>query len=232
MGVVLDDDRGRRPGAGGAGPSDHRAVSLGGSTVMVPLRPAGRSPLPPAGARPGRGRAHAAAARRPAHSGLEVELPATPRFYALHHRGRHPLHEDRSAAQPPGAGLDGLQTCVRYNDPETACQFCAIGTSLAEGRTLARKTPAQLAEVAAGGGTPRRHRAGGADHRHAGHARPGSGAPGGLHRRHQARGARAAGAGPVRAARRLRLVRAPARRRALTRWACTSKRSSPRCGPR
>jgi len=31
---------------------------------------------------------------------------------------------------------------------ETACQFCAIGQSLEAGRTIARKTPAQLAEVA------------------------------------------------------------------------------------
>jgi radical SAM protein (TIGR04043 family) len=37
---------------------------------------------------------------------------------------------------------------VRYADRARACQFCAIGTSLKEGRTLARKTPAQLAEVA------------------------------------------------------------------------------------
>ena len=28
------------------------------------------------------------------------------------------------------------------------CQFCAIGQSLAAGRTIERKTPAQLAEVA------------------------------------------------------------------------------------
>jgi radical SAM protein (TIGR04043 family) len=42
-----------------------------------------------------------------------------------------------------------LQTCMRYVDTATACQFCAIGESLAGGRTIARKTPAQLAEVAA-----------------------------------------------------------------------------------
>ena len=41
-----------------------------------------------------------------------------------------------------------LQTCIRYGDRATACQFCAIGQSLAAGRTIARKTPQQLAEVA------------------------------------------------------------------------------------
>jgi radical SAM protein (TIGR04043 family) len=41
-----------------------------------------------------------------------------------------------------------LQTCIRYQSRAKTCQFCAIGQSLAAGRTIARKTPAQLAEVA------------------------------------------------------------------------------------
>jgi radical SAM protein (TIGR04043 family) len=41
-----------------------------------------------------------------------------------------------------------LQTCIRYESRKKTCQFCAIGQSLAAGRTIARKTPEQLAEVA------------------------------------------------------------------------------------
>jgi radical SAM protein (TIGR04043 family) len=41
-----------------------------------------------------------------------------------------------------------LQTCIRYQSRTRTCQFCAIGQSLAAGRTIERKTPAQLAEVA------------------------------------------------------------------------------------
>ena len=41
-----------------------------------------------------------------------------------------------------------LQTCIRYQSRTKACQFCAIGQSLAAGRTVERKTPGQLAEVA------------------------------------------------------------------------------------
>jgi radical SAM protein (TIGR04043 family) len=41
-----------------------------------------------------------------------------------------------------------LQTCIRYQSRAKTCQFCAIGQSLAAGRTVERKTPAQLAEVA------------------------------------------------------------------------------------
>jgi len=41
-----------------------------------------------------------------------------------------------------------LQTCIRYGNSDTSCQFCAIGQSLTADRTIARKTPEQLAEVA------------------------------------------------------------------------------------
>jgi radical SAM protein (TIGR04043 family) len=41
-----------------------------------------------------------------------------------------------------------LQTCIRYESRRKTCQFCAIGQSLAAGRTIAHKTPEQLAEVA------------------------------------------------------------------------------------
>ena len=41
-----------------------------------------------------------------------------------------------------------LQTCIRYQSRTKTCRFCAIGQSLAAGRTIERKSPAQLAEVA------------------------------------------------------------------------------------
>jgi radical SAM protein (TIGR04043 family) len=41
-----------------------------------------------------------------------------------------------------------LQSCIRYQSRTKTCQFCAIGQSLAAGRTIERKSPAQLAEVA------------------------------------------------------------------------------------
>ena len=147
---------------GGAGPSDHRAVTLGDTTLMVPTRRGGRSPFrlrvveeaeSPADD-PG-GRQTATGTARPSRAWLtrderivgQVELPTSPRFYALSTADGIPyskialLHARRVLASTV------LQSCLRYNDPEQACRFCAIGTSLKEGRTLARKTPAQLAEV-------------------------------------------------------------------------------------
>jgi radical SAM protein (TIGR04043 family) len=41
-----------------------------------------------------------------------------------------------------------LQTCIRFRNRAEACQFCAIEQSLDDGRTLVRKTPEQVAEVA------------------------------------------------------------------------------------
>jgi radical SAM protein (TIGR04043 family) len=143
---------------GGAGPSDHRAVSIGAATVMVPMRREGQSPyrLRVVQAEPGAARTNAGARAQVSRALLmrddavitEVELPITPRFYALTTRDGIPyskialLHARRVLASTV------VQSCIRFNDAERACRFCAIGTSLKEGRTLARKTPAQLAEVA------------------------------------------------------------------------------------
>jgi radical SAM protein (TIGR04043 family) len=131
------DGMGRR---GGAGPSDHRALSFGENTVMVPMRP--RSPY----------RLRVLADRtellRDGEPLGDAALTPQPRFYALSTADGIPyprialLHSRRVLASTV------MQSCVRYNDPAQACRFCAIGASMDGGRTLARKTPAQLAEVA------------------------------------------------------------------------------------
>jgi radical SAM protein (TIGR04043 family) len=156
-GVALEDDGGAAATAGGrrggAGPSDHRALTLGGATIMVPMRAPGRSPfrlrlLAEATSVNGPQRPRAWLMRDD-QAVTEVDLPPPARFYALATADGIPyakialLHARRVLASTV------LQSCVRYADPERACRFCAIGTSLKEGRTLARKTPAQLAEVAA-----------------------------------------------------------------------------------
>ena len=155
LGLAAGDET---PGAGGrrggAGPSDHRAVSLGAATLMVPTRPAGRSPFrlrvlhgPDSTSAGDAGRAPRVELWREDRAVAEVSLPATPRFYALTTADGIPyskialLHARRVLASTV------MQSCVRYNDPATACRFCAIGTSMKDARTVARKSPAQLAEV-------------------------------------------------------------------------------------
>ena len=138
------------PGAagrrGGAGPSDHRAITIAGTTVMVPVYTdsAAQSPYTL--------RATATGPLSLEASGeaiTPIDLPNPPQFYGLSTADGIPywkialLHgRDVLATTVP-------QTCRRSRDPATACQFCAIEKSLDAGRTIARKTPEQLAEVAA-----------------------------------------------------------------------------------
>ncbi len=78
----------------------------------------------------------------------KISYPRQARFYALQTFDGVPYWK---IAQLHGADVLAttvLQNCIRYTDRATACQFCAIGQSLAEGRTIAHKTPAQLGEVA------------------------------------------------------------------------------------
>ncbi|MCT0230686.1 MSMEG_0568 family radical SAM protein [Synechococcus sp. CS-1324] len=136
-------NKGRR---GGAGPSDHRALSLDGTTVMVPVysSAAQRSPY----------RLEAGAAglelRREAPLGVavQVEAPPEPRFYGLHTADGTPYRSIALLHSRDVLATTLLQTCIRFRDRSESCQFCAIEQSLEDGRTVVRKTPAQVAEVA------------------------------------------------------------------------------------
>jgi radical SAM protein (TIGR04043 family) len=147
-GLAMDDSPGLPARRGGAGPSDHRAISVGDATIMVPMRGGGPSPfrlrvLATDAAAP------RAVLLRDGIPAVEVGMPATPRFYALSTVDGIPYSKIALLHAPRVLASTVMQSCVRYNDPERACRFCAIGSSMAEGRTIARKTPAQLAEVAA-----------------------------------------------------------------------------------
>ena len=130
---------------GGAGPSDHKALVLAGETLMIPIHTtaAAASPYAIRTSGPGTGVLE--------RDGLfvgEVTFPATPRFYAETTADGVPYWKIATLHATDVLATTVLQSCIRYGDRETACQFCAIGQSLAAGRTIARKTPAQLAEVA------------------------------------------------------------------------------------
>ena len=132
---------------GGAGPSDHKAVNVMGTTVMVPIHtnPAARSPY------------LAKKSRTDGMSILEchgeevgvISFPRQPGFYSYTTSDGVPAWKIAQLHSSDVLATTVLQTCIRYGNRETACQFCAIGESLRQGRTIARKTPQQLAEVAA-----------------------------------------------------------------------------------
>lgn len=146
-GLRLEDpEAGAAARKGGAGPTDHKAVTIEGRTVMVPVHS-------------GTAKASPFLARAPDEHGIsvlernglavaKVEFPRQPRFYKLQTFDGIPYSK---IAQLHGADVLAttvLQTCIRYGRRSTSCQFCAIGESLKEGRTINRKTPEQLAEVA------------------------------------------------------------------------------------
>jgi len=131
---------------GGAGPSDHKAVTVDGTTVMVPVHTSGAAESP-------------FVARAPGDDGFSVlerdgvpvariSFPPQPKFYALATVDGVPYWKIAQLHGRDVLATTVLQDCIRYTNRATRCQFCAIGASLEGGRTIARKTPDQLAAVA------------------------------------------------------------------------------------
>lgn len=143
---LADPKAGAESRRGGAGPSDHKAMTLDGMTVMVPVHtaPAFESPFtvekPDAA---GRGRL-----LRDGVPVSEVLFPSRPRFYDLTTADGIPYWKIAVLHGRDVLATTVLQSCIRYQSRTKTCQFCSIGQSLAAGRTIERKTPAQLAEVA------------------------------------------------------------------------------------
>lgn len=143
---LVDPRAGHESRRGGAGPSDHKAVSFGDQTVMIPVHtvPSFDSPyLVEAPDDAGRSRI--------TRDGVElarVRFPNRPRFYDLKTADGVRYNQIAVLHSRDVLATTVLQTCIRYESRKKTCQFCAIGQSLAAGRTIARKTPAQLAEVA------------------------------------------------------------------------------------
>ena len=131
---------------GGAGPSDHKAVTVDGHTIMVPVHtsPAYESPF----FAEAPGADGASVLKRGAIPIARIEFPKQPRFYALQTMDGVPYSHIATLHGADVLATTVLQTCIRYESRRKACKFCAIGQSLAAGRTIAHKTPQQLAEVA------------------------------------------------------------------------------------
>lgn len=131
---------------GGAGPSDHKAVTVDGTTVMVPIftSTAARSPytvrFDPV--------MEETVLTIDGKTIAPISFPQQPNFYRLTTADGIPYWKIALLHSHDVLATTVLQTCMRYSDAETACQFCAIGQSLEADRTIVRKTPAQLAEVA------------------------------------------------------------------------------------
>ncbi|GAC1409927.1 MAG: hypothetical protein NVSMB64_18790 [Candidatus Velthaea sp.] len=76
-----------------------------------------------------------------------VSFPPQPRFYSLSTFDGIPYWKIATLHGNDVLATTVLQDCIRYANRRTSCQFCAIGESLRGGRTIAHKSPEQLAEV-------------------------------------------------------------------------------------
>jgi radical SAM protein (TIGR04043 family) len=146
-GVRLADPKaGHESRRGGAGPSDHKAMTLDGMTVMVPVHTAPAFESPYVIEKPD-ALGHSTVSRDGVVLG-SVSFPARPRFYDRSTADGVPYWKIAVLHSRDVLATTVLQSCIRYQSRTKTCQFCAIGQSLAAGRTIERKTPAQLAEVA------------------------------------------------------------------------------------
>lgn len=131
---------------GGAGPSDHTPFTIDGATVMVPVHNAPAFESPYLVEKPD-AQGHSRISRDGVVLG-DVTFPLRPRFYELATADGIPYSKIATLHGRDVLATTVLQSCIRYASRTKTCQFCAIGQSLAAGRTIERKTPAQLAEVA------------------------------------------------------------------------------------
>ena len=143
-GVRVDPVKGNPGRRGGAGPSDHRALDLDGTTVMVPVYNDASAASPYKLASSG---AVLAIEGSEQQCSPEITTTREPAFYGLStadgisYRSIALLHSKDVLATTL------LQTCIRFRDRSQSCQFCAIEQSIEDG-ALVRKTPEQVAEVA------------------------------------------------------------------------------------
>ncbi len=143
---LADPGAGAPSRRGGAGPSDHKAVTIDGHTVMVPVHTAPAFDSPFLADAP-----DAAGTSTLKHGSIpiaQITFPSTPRFYERETADGIPYSHIATLHGRDVLATTVLQTCIRYESRRKSCQFCSIGQSLAAGRTIAHKTPAQLAEVA------------------------------------------------------------------------------------
>lgn len=143
---LADPKAGAASRKGGAGPSDHKAVTVDGHTIMVPVHTASAWDSPYTAQAPdAQGRSIVTRGSIPIAS---ITFPKQPRFYAMQTFDGVPYSHIATLHGSDVLATTILQTCIRYESRKKTCKFCAIGQSLAAGRTIAHKTPQQLAEVA------------------------------------------------------------------------------------
>ena len=143
---LVDPKFGAASRKGGAGPSDHKAVTIDGLTLMVPVHTSTAWDSPFLAEAPNE--LGESVITRSSIPIATIRFPKKPKFYDLTTKVGVPYSHIATLHSSDVLATTILQTCIRYESRKKACKFCAIGQSLAAGRTVAHKSPQQLAEVA------------------------------------------------------------------------------------
>lgn len=143
---LVDPNAGSSSRRGGAGPSDHKAVTVDGVTIMVPVHTTTAWNSPFVAERPDAD--GSSALLRGTIPIANIRFPKQPKFYDLQTDEGISYSHIATLHSADVLATTVLQTCIRYESRRKSCKFCAIGQSLAAGRTIAHKRPDQLAEVA------------------------------------------------------------------------------------
>jgi radical SAM protein (TIGR04043 family) len=143
---LTDQKAGLSARKGGAGPTDHKAITIANRTVMVPVYTGAAKTSPFEATAPGVD--GSGILLRDGVPVAAITYPRQARFYGLQTFDGIPYWKIAQLHSNDVLATTVLQNCIRYADRATSCQFCAIGQSLAENRTIAHKTPEQLGEVA------------------------------------------------------------------------------------
>lgn len=135
---------------GGAGPSDHQAVTIDNVTVMVPIysESVWESPFSVQTTPEGDHIVKDSHTTEQLIPLKDISFTGQPQFYKGVTADGVPYSHIATLHSKDVLATTVLQTCIRYESRRKACKFCSIGQSLRAGRTIAEKTPAQLAEVA------------------------------------------------------------------------------------
>lgn len=131
---------------GGAGPTDHKAVTIFGTTLMIPVYSYAAKTSPFEAGLPSK--MGFASLKKDNELLTTIRFVGEPNFYKEETSDGVPFWKIARLHSKDVLATTVLQNCIRYKDKETSCQFCAIGESLKYDTTIAYKKPHQLAEVA------------------------------------------------------------------------------------
>jgi radical SAM protein (TIGR04043 family)/putative N-acetyltransferase (TIGR04045 family) len=130
--------------AGGAGPAEGGALILDGFPVNAPIQ----SPFALESPYSLERKNGSARLCRKGRQLISAQVTGRPKFYSRSTDRGVPYHHIALLHGSDCLASTVLQTCVYWDTPKR-CAFCGIELSLEAGQTIARKSPSQLAEVAA-----------------------------------------------------------------------------------